>query len=133
MNMRDAQIIALDDGTRTLQDIGDEFGLTRERVRQILALHGVRPHSELIEQKKRAKEIRVEMLRQKALRQREAQRTQPSEHVQLISNLYNSGLTAGEVGSVMGLAAATIGVAISGRYRKRWPHLFPYKAVALQK
>jgi sigma-70-like protein len=39
---RDAALLALHaDGALTLQQVGDHFGLSRERVRQILKAHGV--------------------------------------------------------------------------------------------
>lgn len=39
---RNKRIVAAVEEGRTLQDIGDEYGITRERVRQIAARHGVR-------------------------------------------------------------------------------------------
>lgn len=42
MKERHAQIIeAFDNGNRRLREVGEMFGITRERVRQILAKHGV--------------------------------------------------------------------------------------------
>jgi hypothetical protein len=41
-NLRHAEVIAFhDNGKRTMQEVGDRFGVTREYIRQVLARHGI--------------------------------------------------------------------------------------------
>jgi predicted transcriptional regulator len=126
MHRRDEKILALDDGTRTLKDIGDKFGITRERVRQIFEANG-QPHMELRHKLRASKTEAIQHKRMAKRAQREAERMIPSTKVWHMAHLFRWGKTYREIGEELGLKPESVQVHICGHYRKRWPHLFPYR------
>lgn len=125
---RDKAIVEMDSTDNyTLEQVGQKFGMTRERVRQILLAHGTRKHSELQHKKSIERAERVATEKQKRKQIREEARLSPSQHVLDIAELYAKGLGYRQIGERLGRPAMVVAVDVCGRYRKRWPHLFPYR------
>lgn len=123
---RDKKLLKLDNGERTLQEIGDRFGLTRERVRQVIKMNGRRPHREIIRTRMIERQECARRIKASEKTARDAKRMTPTKQAKKMSRLLGQGLTIAEVGERIGKSRITTGVTMV-RYRKRWPHLFPYR------
>src|ERR1035437_1194811 len=103
-------------------ELGRKFRITRERVRQICKEVG---H---IKRRIKAKEEKVK-LQEKAIQaklSKKAKKLLPSKRIIKLSKLIREKKNLDLVAKKIGLKVETLRSSISGRYRKKWPELFPY-------
>ena len=117
---RDAEIIRLHTKEIAHQRIADQYGLTRERVRQIVALHNQVPRRTV--QRRRRAEARV---REAAIARE--RKSKAEARLQALSAAWKRGDSIAEIAAAFGMRTPNAANALVSYRRKRYPALFPLR------
>jgi Sigma-70, region 4 len=115
-------------GQFKLREIGERFGVTRERVRQLAQERGLAPRRLHVEAQRQVKAAEARRQAEERKAGREAARLSPNARVRIASREWVAGMPRGVIAQLTGFPNGNaLSVTICAHWRKRWPHLFPYR------